>query len=142
MRKLILMGRSECGKTTLIQALNGEKIRYEKTQDVKHSKITIDTPGEYIQTRTLGAALAMYTFESDIVGLLASAVEPYSLYSPCVTPLANREVIGIVTKCDKPDANVELAKNWLEVAGCEKIFCVSSYTGEGIKELLEYLEKD
>ncbi len=140
MKKIILVGRSECGKTTLVQAMRGEKIKYEKTQAVNHSKLTIDTPGEYIQTKSLGAALAMYTYEADVVGLLLSATEPYTLYSPCVTPLANREVIGLVTKIDAPGAEPERAKKWLELAGCKKVFLVSSYSGKGIKEVIEYLE--
>lgn len=139
MKKIILIGRSECGKTTLIQAISGKKLQYEKTQSVKYNEITIDTPGEYIQTRSLGAAIAMYTFEADIVGLLVGADEPYSLYSPCITPLANREVIGIVTKIDKPGANPKRAEQWLRLAGCEKVFFVSSYTGNGIEDMLEYL---
>ena len=36
MKKLILIGRSEAGKTTLIQALRGEKIEYKKTQYVNN----------------------------------------------------------------------------------------------------------
>lgn len=55
MKKIILIGRSESGKTTLIQALRGEKIHYHKTQYVNHFDVIIDTPGEYVQTRTLGA---------------------------------------------------------------------------------------
>lgn len=142
MKKIILIGRSESGKTTLTQALRGEKIHYNKTQYANHFDVIIDTPGEYIQTRTLGAALAMYTFEADVVGLLVSASEPYSLFSPCVTPLANRDVIGIVTKINDKNANCELAKNWLELAGCRKIFFVDSVTGEGVWQIFEYLRED
>lgn len=140
-RKLMLVGRSEAGKTTLTQALRGEKLRYEKTQSVDYSNILIDTPGEYIQSREFGAALALYAYESDIVGLLASATEPYSLFSPCITGMTTREVIGIVTKIDHPDANADRAENWLRLAGCENVFRVSSYTGEGIDELIVYLSK-
>ncbi len=140
-KKLILIGRSEAGKTTLTQALRGENIRYEKTQAISYSNILIDTPGEYIQTRQFGAAIALYAYESDIVGLLASATEPYTLFSPNVTGMTTREVIGIVTKIDHPDARPELAESWLRLAGCEKVFLVSSVTGEGIDELLRYLSK-
>ena len=140
-KKLILIGRSEAGKTTLTQALRGEKIRYEKTQAINYSNILIDTPGEYIQSRQFGAAIALYAYESDIVGLLASATEPYTLFSPNVTGMTTREVIGIVTKIDHPDARPELAESWLRLAGCEKVFLVSSVTGEGIDELLQYLSK-
>ena len=52
MKKIILIGRSECGKTTLTQALKGEKIHYHKTQYVNRFDVIIDTPGEYIQPKT------------------------------------------------------------------------------------------
>ncbi len=142
MRKMMLVGRSESGKTTLTQALRGENLHYHKTQYINYHDVIIDTPGEYAQTKGLGRALALYSYEADVVGLLMSATESYSLYPPCVTAAANREVIGIITKCDHENANIPHAENWLRLAGCEKIFPISSYTGEGIDELLEYLSHD
>lgn len=141
MRKLILMGRSGCGKTTLTQALKGEKIKYSKTQSVGYHEFLIDTPGEYAENQTLGRALALYTYEADIVGLLCSATEPYCLFPPCVTSQCNREVIGIVTQIDRDDANAEKAENWLRLAGCRKIFKVSSYENIGISDILEYISE-
>ena len=139
MNKVILIGRSESGKTTLTQALTNRGIRYEKTQIVQRGEFIIDTPGEYIQTRNFGGALAVYAYESDIVGLLISADEPFSLFPPNITSMANRLVIGIVTGIDKKDARPDRAENWLRLAGCKKIFKVSSATGEGIDELREFL---
>lgn len=139
MKRIIFVGRSECGKTTLTQALRGEKITYHKTQFINHSELVIDTPGEYIQTKHLGGAIALYSYEADVVGLLQSAAESYSLYPPCVTAMSTRKVIGIVTQIDRPDANIKLAESWLRLAGCEDIYFVSSYTGEGIRELLDFL---
>lgn len=142
MKKIIFVGRSESGKTTLSQALKGKNIQYEKTQYINRYDVIIDTPGEYIQTKNLGSGLAMYTFESDVVGLLISAVEPYSLFPPCCTPVCNRDVIGIVTKINHPDANVERARNWLSLAGCENIFEVDSVSGEGVWKIFDYLKED
>ena len=142
MKKIVLMGRSEAGKTTLTQALKGEKIEYHKTQYVNNFDVIIDTPGEYAQTKGLGHALALYTYEADVVGLILSATEPYSLYPPCITPMANREVIGIVTKIDVKDGNPERAERWLRLAGCKKIFFVNSKNNEGVPEILEYLRED
>nr|WP_315022716.1 EutP/PduV family microcompartment system protein [uncultured Aminipila sp.] len=142
MRKIMLVGRSEAGKTTLTQALKGEKITYHKTQYVNYYDVIIDTPGEYAETNTLAGALEIYSYEADVIGLLLSAIEPYSLYPPCICAIATREVIGIVTKIDHKDADVEQAKEWLRLAGCEKIFCISAYTGEGVSDILEYLKED
>lgn len=142
MKKIVLVGRSEAGKTTLTQALKGKKIQYHKTQYVNNFDVIIDTPGEYLQTSGLGHALALYTYEADVVGLLLSATEPYSLYPPCITPVANREVIGIVTKIDVKHGDKERARRWLELAGCKKIFYVNSKSSEGIPELLEFLKEE
>ena len=141
MKKIALMGRSEAGKTTLTQALKGEKIHYHKTQYVNNFDVIIDTPGEYAQTHGLGHALALYSYEADIVGLLVASNEPYCLFPPCCTSMANREVI-IVTKIHAPDARLELAASWLRLAGCKKIFYVDSKTHEGIPEILEYLREE
>ena len=134
------MGRSEAGKTSLTQALRGEALNYHKTQYINNSEVIIDTPGEYAQTAGLGRALALYAYEADVVGLLMSAIEPYSLYPPCVTGMVNREVVGIVTKINHEDANVDRADRWLALAGCKRIFHVDSETGEGISDILDYLK--
>lgn len=139
MKKIILMGRVSAGKTTLTQALRGESIRYEKTQYVHHTDVVIDTPGEYAETAHLGRALALYTYEADVVGLLLSATEPYSLYPPCVTSSCNRPVIGIVTHIHAPDGDPARAERWLRLAGCRTVFWVDSTTGEGVGAILRYL---
>ena len=142
MRKIIFIGRSGAGKTTLTQAMKGEKITYHKTQYINHFDVIIDTPGEYAETKNLGGALAVYSYEADVVGLVLSANEPYSIFSPCITSLVNREVVGIITGIDKPDANPERVERWLRLAGCKKIFPVSAYTGEGLDALIEFLAED
>lgn len=142
MKKIILIGRSECGKTSLTQALRGEKIHYHKTQYVNHFDVIIDTPGEYAETKGLGSALALYSFEADVVGLLISALEPYSLYPPAVTAVSTRETIGIVTQIKRTGAKPERAAAWLRLAGCKTVYYVDSVTGDGIWQILEHLKEE
>lgn len=141
MRKIMFVGRSECGKTTLTQALRGDTIAYHKTQYVNHHSVVIDTPGEYAQVATLARALALYSYEADVIGLLLSSIEPYSLYPPCVAACVNRPVIGIVTQIDQEKGNVQRAHDWLKMTGADPIFHVSAYTGEGIWQILSYLKE-
>lgn len=140
MRKLILMGKSESGKSTLIDAIRGGDLAYHKTQYVEYSSDIIDTPGEYAETKTLGGALAVYSYESDLVGLVASATQQRTYFPPNIVGMSNRPVIGVVTKIDAPDARPDMAAMWLEDSGCEKIFFTSAYTGEGVQELLDFLK--
>lgn len=139
MKKTLLVGRHGVGKTTLKQALRGEEIRYVKTQYIDYGDWLIDSPGEYAEVHGLSAALAIYSYEADIVALLISADDDYSLFPPNITCMVNREVIGIVTKVDK--ASPERAEGWLRLSGCEKIFYVNSRTGEGVHDLKAYLQK-
>ena len=126
MRRILLIGRSESGKTTLKQVLRGENITYKKTQYVSQYDCVID----------------MYAAESDVVGIVLSATEPYSLYPPNITPLGNRDEVGIVTKIDHWAANPQQAAEWLKLTGCKKIFFTSAYTGEGIEEIFEFLREE
>lgn len=139
MKKTLLIGRHGVGKTTLKQALRGERIRYEKTQYMLYEDWLIDSPGEYAEVHGLSAALAIYSYEADVVAMLISADDDYSLFPPNCTQMINREVIGIVTKIDK--APPDRAEGWLRLSGCERVFKVDSHTGKGIKELKKYLKK-
>ena len=84
------MGRVAAGKTTLMQRLKGEQISYCKTQYVHYTDTIIDTPGEYAENGELAAALALYTYEADIVGLLIASDYPYNPFPPCCTTACNR----------------------------------------------------
>lgn len=139
MKKTLLVGRHGVGKTTLKQALRGDPIHYEKTQYMLYGDWLIDSPGEYAEVHGLGAALALYSYEADIVALVIAANEDYSLFPPNITCLVNREVIGIVTKIDK--ATPERASRWLKLSGCQKIFPINSHTGDGVETLKAYLRK-
>ena len=141
MRKLILMGRVAAGKTTLTQALRGEQLHYCKTQYINYTDTIIDTPGEYTEIARLGAALALYAYEADVVGLVIGADEPFCVFPPNCTCMVNREVVGIIAGVDRPRANVEQATRWLRLCGCERIFPVSSYTGEGLDAIIAYLSE-
>ena len=139
MKKTLLVGRHGVGKTTLKQALRGEEIHYVKTQYMDYGSWLIDSPGEYAEVHGLGAALAIYSYEADVVALLISADDDYSLFPPACASMINRDVIGVVTKTTKESAH--RAQNWLRLAGCQKIFMIDSHTGEGVENLKAYLRK-
>lgn len=142
MKKLFLMGRSEAGKTSLTQALRGEELHYVKTQYTSSDSDTIDSPGEYAESKCFSVGLACFSFEADVVAVVQAADEPYNLFSASLRSFILRPLIGIVTKIDSPYANIPMVRQWLINAGCERIFMINNVTREGIDELMEYLAED
>ena len=69
MKKIFLMGRSEAGKTSLTQALKGEELHYIKTQYTNSNDDTIDSPGEYAESKRFSVGLACFSFEADVVAI-------------------------------------------------------------------------
>ena len=142
MKKLFLMGRSEAGKTSLTKALKGEELHYVKTQYTNTSEDTIDSPGEYAESKRFSVGLACFSFEADVVAIVQSADEPFNLFGDSLHAFILRPLIGVITKTDSPYANIPMVRQWLLNAGCERIFLVNNVTREGISELIEYLEED
>jgi len=70
-KRLLLIGGVGCGKTTLLQRLHGEELRYAKTGEMYTSGAVIDTPGEYLELPWFKHALRLASFEVDLVVLLA-----------------------------------------------------------------------
>lgn len=141
MEDIILIGGTKAGKTTLLKVLKGEK--YEeinlRTQSLEFEDQAIDTPGEYIENRHYYTALISAAQEAQIIALVVDATSEQSFFPPTFASIFAREVIGIVTKIDADDSDVEYAKNALELAGAEKIFLTSALTGEGIEKLSNYI---
>ena len=142
MKKLFLMGRSEAGKTSLTQALKGEELHYVKTQYTNTNEDTIDSPGEYAESKRFSVGLACFSFEADVIAMVQAADEPFNLFGPGGRSFILRPLIGIITKVDSPYANIPMVRQWLVNAGCERIFLINNVTREGIDELMEYLSEE
>ena len=141
MKRLMLIGQSQCGKTSLMQCLRGEPLRYHKTQALDYDDLAIDTPGEYLENRGLYSALITTSYDADVVALVQSTDHSQSLFAPQFASVFNKPVIGIITKADQsPDAaTLNMACEKLLLAGAHTLFVISALTREGIDPLLDYL---
>ena len=140
MKKIMLIGSSACGKTTLAQRLNGQKIGYKKTQAVEIINTTIDTPGEYLENRALYKALVVTATEVDVILFVQDATDERFRFSPGQAMMFAPPVVGVISKTDlAAPAQVQAAKDLLELAGAAEIFVTSAVTGEGCEALREWL---
>lgn len=143
MKRVIFIGSVGSGKTTISQVLSNQELAYKKTQmvEIVDSKI-IDTPGEYLDRVQMRGALMITSADVDVICLIQSAVDEKTMIPPGYAGSFAKPVIGIVTKKDIAEKEqIDLAINKLKNAGAERCFVVSSYSKEGMEELIAYLEE-
>ncbi|MFX3624379.1 MAG: EutP/PduV family microcompartment system protein [Ectobacillus sp.] len=141
MKKMILIGKTGCGKTTLCQKLHAQQIEYRKTQAVDYYNKVIDTPGEYMENRSYYKALIVTAADADIIGLVQDCTEEDTYFPPSFGSSFPKPIIGIITKVDlaKSPEQLEKARMYLEMASAAAIFETSVWTGAGIAELEQFL---
>ncbi|MEG2183819.1 MAG: EutP/PduV family microcompartment system protein [Cloacibacillus sp.] len=140
--RLIFIGASAAGKTTLTQAILRDELRYRKTQTIEVAGgMVIDTPGEYLERGRLRGSLAVAASEANVIVLLQSATAQVSYFPPSFASMFAKPVIGVVTKADAAaPEQIEEAKRRLERAGVTKIFVTSAYKGTGVQEFVDYID--
>lgn len=140
MKRIMLIGRSGCGKTTLVQAVNKLERVCRKTQAVEFHANIIDTPGEYMENRLLYRALIVTAAECDMVALVQSCTDDACIFPPGFAAIFSKPVIGIITKIDAGNSRIPAAVKCLEMSGASAVCAVSSITGEGIEAVRKSLE--
>ena len=141
--RMIFIGRSMAGKTTLCQYLNQEDLNYHKTQTVQVvNGDVIDTPGEYLEQAYLRGALSVSAADANLIVLVQAANERGTMFSPGFASRFAKPCIGIVTKSDLgTEKQIYNATRYLQFAGARKVFITSSYEGKGFTELIKYFDE-
>lgn len=142
MKKIIFMGKSRSGKTTLCQKLHDLLVSYRKTQAVEKYLNAIDTPGEYLENRHYYSALITSAADAKVIGVVADATEHETYIPPAFAMTFARPVIGIITKIGIAEAKqIEKSERALKNGGITRIFKVDSVLSIGLEPLFEYLEE-
>ncbi|MDR1428681.1 MAG: EutP/PduV family microcompartment system protein [Spirochaetaceae bacterium] len=137
---IMVAGSIACGKTTLCQRLAALPRVYVKTQTAEIIGRTIDTPGEYMENRTLWNRLAVSAVDSALVLFLQDPVNRNFRFSPGQAAMFQVPVAGVITKIDLAgEDDIRYAEELLTLAGASPVFAVSSVSGEGMDRLSRYI---
>ena len=140
--KIIFMGRTGSGKTTLCQKLDALEIKYKKTQAVELYDHAIDTPGEYMENRNFYRALIMTAVDAKLIAILGDPTVRDNYIPPAFAGTFAKEIIGIVTKISLvSEKEIERVEIELRQAGARKIFHVDTVEELGIDELFHYIHE-
>lgn len=140
MKRILMVGSVACGKTTLCQRINGLDRVYRKTQSLEVINTTVDTPGEYLERRSMMRNLMTVAVDVDCVLFLMDPTQERFMFSPGHAFSFPVPVAGVVTKRDLvSEKEAAAAEELLRLAGADPVFHVSAETGEGIDQLMDFL---
>ncbi|MEG6521020.1 EutP/PduV family microcompartment system protein [Desulfotomaculum sp. 1211_IL3151] len=144
MGRAMMVGAVGAGKSTLIAALKGDSLNVRKTQAMEFDSYTVDTPGEYIENPRFYRALMATALQVKDVLFLQDATSERCIYPPGIAQSFPCSTIGVITKIDHPEANIEKAKQLLKTVALKSndVYVVSAINGQGIKELKERLARE
>lgn len=140
MKRILMVGSVACGKTTLCQRINGLDRVYRKTQSLEVINTTVDTPGEYLERRSMMRNLMTVAVDVDCVLFLMDPTQERFMFSPGHAFSFPVPVAGVVTKRDLvSEKEAAAAEELLRLAGADPVFRISAETGEGIDQLMDFL---
>lgn len=142
-KRIMIIGPGNCGKTSLANVLNDDSGPPRKTQDTIFAKNTIDVPGAYVENTWMYMHTIALAQDAKCILVMVDPSASADIYSPGFAKVFRCPVIGIVSKCDLVQSDKERWEKQLRSAGVEgPCFFVSVKTGEGIDELLLYLQEE
>lgn len=142
-KRIMVMGPGGCGKTTLVNMLNGHHGPLRRTQDMMYGEHTIDVPGSYLELPWMYKHLIAASQDAWHILMLLDQSRPRLVYSPGFAKVFPCPATGILMKCDLAPENKDACIRQLWQAGAVRPYLqVSIKTGEGLEELKQYLTQE
>ncbi|WP_346929013.1 EutP/PduV family microcompartment system protein [Clostridium sp.] len=139
-KRIMVIGPSRCGKTTLVNTLNNYDGPLKRTPDMIYGKNTIDVPSAYLENSWMYKHIIAAAQDASHVLILVDQSNCNEIYSHGFAKSFRCPVIGVITKCDLIPENEEKCLRQLKNIGVsEPYFNISFPMGTGIDALKKYL---
>ena len=139
---VVFVGEVDAGKSALVDQLISQDANTGKTQaPIFYPGKVIDTPGEFMVNRALnGALLTTICNVKTIVFLHPANAQHFSSSSGLLKVYPNKNIVGVISKIDAPDADVDRSIKLLRQNGIpEPYFNTSIFDPKSIEQLSHYL---
>jgi ethanolamine utilization protein EutP len=134
--RAMLIGSVGAGKSTLTNALLGRKVDAVKTQSLHYYDWIVDTPGEYVENPLFYKSIMATSLEVTHVLFIQDATNQKVTFPPGFSSGIPKMVIGVITKSDSEQADVESAIFKLKKSMVQgPIIVTSSFKKQGMEEI-------
>ncbi len=141
MKRIMLIGESGSGKSSLIRVLTQGRYEPHRALALQYFENFVDTPGEFVENRWFFRFLLTASQEVDILLFVQDATRINCMLRPGFGAMFNREVLGVISRCDHPLADVARGRRLLSYAGLSRVLETDSKTGRGMEALAAELER-
>jgi Ethanolamine utilization protein len=139
-KRIMVIGPTNCGKSTLVKELNDSTSPVRKTQDIIYAKNTIDIPGAYLESAWMYQHIIAAAQDASHVLIMIDQSKCTEVYSPGFAKVFGCPVVGVINKCDLVPENEEFCMQQLKRIGVrEPYYRISCLNGTGIPLLKNYL---
>lgn len=135
MNRVMLAGETGVGKSALVRAFSGGAYVKTRPMSVEYFGQFIITPGEFLENRRFYRALITASADCNLLVMMQDATRDTSLFPPQFATAFNRQVVGVITRIDAPNARPDRAERFLHNAGVHTLFLLSLQTGQGLEAL-------
>jgi len=141
--RAMLIGAIGAGKSTLTNSLLGKIVPAIKTQTLVYYDWIVDTPGEYTENPFFYKNIMATALEVTHVFYLQDATNGKMIFPPGFSMGFSKLPIGVITKSDHPDANIERSIEMIRsVISFGPIVITSSVNGTGMEHLKALVDMD
>lgn len=139
-KRIMIVGPTQSGKSTLANVLNESSRPLKKTQDIIYGKNTIDTPSSYLENPSMYKYLIATAQTASHLLILVDQSKLIEVYPPAFAKSFNCPVLGVITKIDLVQEFDDLSIQQLKRIGVnEPYFRISLKDNNGVEALKQYI---
>ncbi len=139
-KKIMLIGSSGSGKTSLANIINGMSGTARRTQNMVYGEKTLDVPGVYLESPWMHKHLIAAAQDASHVLMLVGQSSCRESYPPGFAKAFRVPVIGVITRSGEKTGNNDWCIRQLKKAGVqEPYYNINLAEKASLVELMEIL---
>ncbi|AET70794.1 ethanolamine utilization protein [Desulfosporosinus orientis DSM 765] len=139
-KRIMIVGPTQSGKSTLANVLNDTTRPLKKTQDVIYGKNTIDTPSSYLENPSMYKYLIATAQTASHLIIMVDQSRLAEIYPPGFAKTFTCPVIGVINKTDLiPENALQAAQQFKKIGVTKPFFWISLTNDPGVEALKRHL---